>query len=320
MRRGQSGSGCIEMTSQVEEKVVVRSRRRPKIWLLIVLSGGFMLATAFVSYHWKFPYGMHHRCILILSGALQAYADDHNGVFPSGGSSPEASLSLLQSGGYANAELLAGKTASASAANRILSKGGSLGADSCSWHYVEGLTTNDDTRLAILWDKVGLGHDGQRLRQGGHEVIFIGGDRRFIAGKDWALFIQAQNELLAERAVIARRGSPVLTGEIDFGRGAWQNFFASPYTLWSKTLENYDKNQYVYSTMTSPSTNAGYLVERTGSVLMPSALTWFPDDVPQAGAVEFTLIFTNLRSWPVVVEFRNGKPDQASILFQMSDK
>jgi len=320
MRRGRLRSGCIEVTAQAEEKVAGQLPCRSRIWLLISLSGGFVVAIALAYYHWRFPYGMHHRCILILSGALRAYADDHNGIFPSGGNSPEASLGLLHSGGYADAELLAGKTGSASTGKQILSTGGSLGPDSCSWHYVEGLTTADEARLAILWDKIGLGHDGQRLRQGGHEVIFVDGDRKFITGKDWPLFIKAQSELLAKKTAAASKGKPVVTGEIFFLNSANRSYHDSTFTLWSKPLDNYDKSHYVYSTMTTLTTNAGYTIDRTGSVLMPSALTWYQDEVPQAGAVEYILTFTNFRSWPVVVEFKDGKPDAKHILFQMSEK
>ena len=34
------------------------------------------------------------------------------------------------------------------------------------------LWLDDDRRLALCWDKVGLGHNGERLPDGGHTVLF----------------------------------------------------------------------------------------------------------------------------------------------------
>src|SRR5438132_1528310 len=58
--------------------------------LLIVLA-------LYVYYRRTFPYGGSHCCDLILHKALEEYAGNHDGAFPSGGSTPEASLSLLYS-------------------------------------------------------------------------------------------------------------------------------------------------------------------------------------------------------------------------------
>jgi hypothetical protein len=52
----------------------------------------------------RFPYGRSHSCDKGLMFALDEYARDHNGAYPAGEESPEASLSLLYPE-YANAEL-----------------------------------------------------------------------------------------------------------------------------------------------------------------------------------------------------------------------
>jgi len=153
-------------------------------------------------YAWMFPFGWSHSCIRILSGELSAYADIH-GHFPAGQQTPEASLSLLYHKGFGvGAETLRGKTVPLSLVERILSEGGLLGADTCGWHYVEGLTHRDDRHLAILWDKVGLGHNGERLFPPGHEVLFLNGDVRIIRKADWQTFLEEQEEL---RAGIGKR-------------------------------------------------------------------------------------------------------------------
>src|SRR5258708_4888994 len=158
-----------------------------------------LLAVLYSAYRVEYPYGASHCCILQMAGALRAYAEDHNGHFPAGKATPEASLSLLNQGDYANPYLLRGKTVPEKTVQKILNGGGLLGPESCGWHYVEGLTVTDDARIAILWDKVGLGHNGQRLKEGGHEVIFVEGGRQFVAGKDWDSFIKGQQDLFAAR-------------------------------------------------------------------------------------------------------------------------
>lgn len=263
---------------------------------------------------------MSHCCILIVGGALKSYAGDHGGQFPAGKPTPEASLSLLYQGGYADASLLRGKTVPEKTVATVLKSGALLGPDSCGWHYVEGLTTNDDGRIAILWDKVGLGHNGQRLKQGGHEVVFVDGDRQFVPGKDWDTFLKGQEDLLAARVAVSNRGKAVVTGQFYFatGNSQWQSSHHGNFTLYTKTLENYRKDKYVYSIEPPLDAANGYTVFRSGNALVPSALTWYRADVPTNGVVEYTLTFPGFRSWPVVVEFENGSPSENHILFQMS--
>jgi len=128
--------------------------------------------------------------------ALHGYADEHGGVFPAGGGTPEASLGLLFPT-YANPNLLRGKTVPEEAVRRVLEGGGRLGPETCGWHYVEGLRKTDDGRLALCWDKAGLGHNGERLPDGGHYVIRVGMSIDHIPGELWADFRREQQELRA---------------------------------------------------------------------------------------------------------------------------
>ncbi len=153
-----------------------------------------------ISYRWNFPHGnTHHACISNLGKALQAYAETNGGYFPAGGRCPEASLSLLHYSTDPGAENLGGKAVPPGVAQIVLGADGFLSPDSCDWHYVEGLTRSDDIRIALLWDKLGLGHQGNRLSRGGHEVLFINGDARDIEGSDWPQFLREQEELRAGR-------------------------------------------------------------------------------------------------------------------------
>jgi len=118
----------------------------------------------------SYPYGWSHCCLKGVGLALHNYAQKYGGHFPAGAESPEASLSLLYREGFLDAEYLRGKTVPVEKVQRILERGELLGPDSCGWHCVEGLTTSDDPDLAVVWDKVGLGHNGQDIG-GGQSVL-----------------------------------------------------------------------------------------------------------------------------------------------------
>jgi hypothetical protein len=172
-----------------------------------VVVGGIALFVAFQV--WQFrrqhPYGFSHCCDLCLSDSLHEYARIHDGAFPAGQVTPEASLSLLyrekREDGWplADANLLRGKTVPESVVEDILERGELLTPDTCGWHYVEGLRDDDDHRLALFWDKSGLDHNGGLLPQGGHDVLFVDRQRKYIPEAEWDAFIEEQNKLLAER-------------------------------------------------------------------------------------------------------------------------
>lgn len=119
---------------------------RGAIALLVVVLG------LYAYYRHTFPYGASHCCDLLLAQALRDYAANHNGAFPSGGETPEASLSLLCSNAdWVTPYLLRGRTVSEAVVREALKRDGRLGPDSCGWHYVEGLRVDDDPGLAILF-------------------------------------------------------------------------------------------------------------------------------------------------------------------------
>ncbi len=167
-------------------------------------------------YRYTFPYGQSHCCDLILHGALEEYAENHGGAFPSGGSTPEASLTMLYGTvPWVQPYLLRGRTVSEAVVRQALRRDGHLGPESCGWHYVEGLRLDDDPKLALFWDKVGLGHNGQRLSHPGHTVLFVSGDRRFISESDWPAFLSEQRRLLGEHTnAVFRGGAAGLSGRV----------------------------------------------------------------------------------------------------------
>jgi hypothetical protein len=174
----------------------MRKRWRVVLFMLSVLGG--VMGGGWLYYRSTFPYGWSHSCDKQLMFALHQYARDHGGAYPAGEATQEASLSLLYPM-YANEYVLQGKTVPLDLVKVTLKRGDRLGPDTCGWHYVEGLTLDDDPRLALCWDKVGLGHNGQRLPDGGRTVLFVNMGTEYIAGAKWQEFLEEQEKLLADR-------------------------------------------------------------------------------------------------------------------------
>jgi hypothetical protein len=145
----------------------------------------------------RYPFGRSHCCDKQLMQALLAYADKHDGWFPRGEATPEASLSLLHRDDpdLVTANLLRGKTVAESSVHSRLSAGELLTPETCGWHYVEGLRKDDNPGLALFWDKVGLGHNGERLAEGGHFVCFVSGNIEYVSGIRWDEFLAEQERL-----------------------------------------------------------------------------------------------------------------------------
>ena len=182
-------------------------RKRISVATIILSLVAALVVGGLTYYRWKHPYGRSHCCSVAMVLALHSYANDNGGYFPAGESSPEASLSLLYRSGHCGEPgILRGMTASDETVRRILEGGGLLGPDTCGWHYVEGLTYAGDGRIALLWPKVALGHNGQRTKDGGRQVIFMGGDIRTIPGGEWDAFLAEQEQLLADRKSMGTAG------------------------------------------------------------------------------------------------------------------
>jgi hypothetical protein len=194
--------------NQIVNKTLLR-RTKKRVWTFVIAVVVILFAVGYAWWRYVFPYGLTHCCDRVLYYcALQHYAATHGGAFPAGEATPEASLSLLyreESMGHklADERLLCGKTVPEEVVKRILERGELLTPETCGWHYVEGLRLDDDFRLALLWDKVGLGHNGQRLADGGHYVTFIDGLNKYIPESEWAEFMEKQRQLLADRGTTA---------------------------------------------------------------------------------------------------------------------
>ena len=133
-----------------------------------VISGIILMVAASIAIlgKCKYPYGASHCCIIGMMGALEEYAQNNRGHYPTGQASPEASLSLLYRSNYIDANTLRGMTVPEITVSRILKSGGVLGPDTCGWQYIDGLTYADDNRewqsctANRPWDTTGNGARG----------------------------------------------------------------------------------------------------------------------------------------------------------------
>jgi hypothetical protein len=270
--------------------------RRLMVKLIVVFG---VLTATYVGYvKWKYPYGWSHCCIAGMGIALASYAQEHNGRFPSGGDTPEASLSLLFSN-YVDAYWLRGKTVPLKVTETALRQNGKLGPESCGWHYVEGLTEADDPQIAILWDKVGLGHNGERLKHGGHEVALVNGGHEFIPGPQWPEFLEKQKQLLAQRDEKAKRATPALIARIRLPDGQITDIAEGTYSLRTKSKSE-------------DGPGSGNESGQSGS------LRWL-HLYPENGTITFELdlLDKHLRSRPVSVVVTNGRAIPDAVVFEV---
>jgi hypothetical protein len=255
-------------------------------------------------YKWEYPYGSSHCCIILMMSGLEQYAMDHGWHYPTGGSSPEASLSLLCKSTFIDPYTIRGMTVSEGAVRRILDSGALLGPDTCGWQYVDGLTRADDPGLAILYCKHALGHNGQRTKDGGRQVVFVGGEIKWISGEKWPAFLEEQKGLLSKRDKRAKAGAPLVNAIIELPDG--------------RQIENFDGSYTVKHQEAGSDGSSGNGTE-SGSGLNRDSLVWFvtPMQGKYSGFISRTLSFSNLVSAPVKVTFTNGVPDKTNVVFKM---
>jgi hypothetical protein len=142
----------------------------------------------------------HAHCMPQASMALQNYAQDHDGRFP------------YHTNGWGNALLLAvpepswfyminGPGYDNSAFEEALAAGGVVDVKRCGRVYVQGLSTNSNPKITIVFNKVAAPPDHcqfpRRLWAGFvREVCFVDGSWRPIPIAEWPAFARDQVDLL----------------------------------------------------------------------------------------------------------------------------
>jgi len=166
-------------------------------WLILAFCLFLLGGVGYSYYKHHFPYGQSHNCSKIFWMYLDAYAEDHDGEYPSAGGSAESLVLLVEYD--LPIEFLAGKSVKPSKTAQYYEKHGTLSEELCGWHYLEGLEKTDSDQIAIMWAKVPLGHNGERLKNPAYEVIFIDGSVQNIKVTQWDEFLAGQAKLRAKR-------------------------------------------------------------------------------------------------------------------------
>jgi hypothetical protein len=154
-----------------------------------------LVAISFGYYRYLFPYGYRPCCMPCTMLGLFAYAYDHQGWYPETNGPGVNSLELLYPK-YLGVEL-AGLTGNRSVVMHQLELGQDMGDASTSWIYFPGFSTNDNPKIAMIWERQkGVLFDGRRAA--GHAVGFVDYSFRMIDDSDWPSFTNEQARLRQE--------------------------------------------------------------------------------------------------------------------------
>jgi len=180
-----------------------KSRKGCCVALFVTMTLVFICVIAgYLYFRYNYPHGYTRAWRTHLYANLDRYAMHHDGRFPSGGTTPERSLTLLYYWSDKNRgilEVLSGPSVPLQRAEESIARTGWLDSESCGWHYVEGLSLNDNRKLALFWEKNGLGAHGRRHCEGSFEVVFVDGTKRRVPSEDWNDFLAEQERLIADK-------------------------------------------------------------------------------------------------------------------------
>jgi hypothetical protein len=143
----------------------------------------------------------HAHCIAGASSVLRGYALDHEGRYPTHANGYGDALVLIDDHWD---EALTGPGYTTAVFDRVRKTGEDAPEAEFGRVYVQGLNTESDSRLAILFDKVPTpgGDHTQHIHRFFaplcREVLFVHGDHSTIREKDWPAFAKHQVELLVD--------------------------------------------------------------------------------------------------------------------------
>jgi hypothetical protein len=149
----------------------------------------------------------HAHCITFADLSFAGYAMDHGGRFPYSTNGYGDALLLMNEelgGGWYS---VTGPGYTAAVFEKALKTGGHVAEEACGRVYVQGLTTNNDGAIAILFDKIATPggdhcHGFTRMWTPlAREVVTIGGGHSFVWKSEWQQFATNQIRLLTEAGI-----------------------------------------------------------------------------------------------------------------------
>jgi hypothetical protein len=136
--------------------------------------------------------------------SMEGYAYEHQGWYPKGGKTPLESLTILHDkpNYVGDGSSFAGISGDENEAERRIKLGLPIDETVSSWVYFPGFRNDDDSKIAIIWERQGgiifNGHSCD-----GHAVGFAGGDWEQIPQAQWSDFLKNQ-EVLRQTALAKR--------------------------------------------------------------------------------------------------------------------
>jgi len=189
-------------------RVNMKVRIKRVILACALIVGSFILlsVSALGYFWWRFP--VHQHCIKGAGSEFWLYSGDHDGRFPfSTNGFGDALLLMAKSQGEDPAWVIAVMTGvgdDGGAFRMALSNGTHLSESNCSRVYVQGLTTNSNHEIAMLFDAYPT-HGGDHFRRPWgplvREVCLVDGSMQIIPEAGWPAFAKKQIELLVASGI-----------------------------------------------------------------------------------------------------------------------
>lgn len=176
------------------------SARRTRSILISALALLGVLAVP--GFRWLFP-SRHQHCIKQAIFVLAGYAAEHEGRYPT--SAKGWGDALLELNETEDPEIwiqvFAGVDDDGGRFREALKSGVDVEEHQCTRVYVQGLTTESNRAIAILFDRdsePGGDHFRSPFRKPLREVITVGGSHKMIEDPEWPEYVANQERLLRD--------------------------------------------------------------------------------------------------------------------------
>jgi hypothetical protein len=164
-------------------------KRLFKIGVVVI----FLALTAMGGLYILFPFGIRTCALPCMLSALNMYAAEHSGYFPGGGTNYFEDLRKLYPQ-YCEPRILAGISGNIRLAQKCLSAGEPLNANTTSWVYFPGLRDSDPPDVMIIYEQAsGVLQNGRRTTKGTRVAGFVNGTWKRIPESDWDQFLAVQS-------------------------------------------------------------------------------------------------------------------------------
>lgn len=177
--------------------------------IILVVAIISIVVAAIPIVRWIFP-PSHEHCIKQAIFVFLEYADQNQGRFPE--SDKGWGDALLKLGDLKNRDMwipfIVGVDDDGSHLVAAMTNGSDVDENLCTRVYVQGLTENSHSAIAILFDRdsePGGDHFRNRFAEPVRELITVAGSHKMIKDRDWMAYVEGQRKLLQEQGFTEER-------------------------------------------------------------------------------------------------------------------